>query len=376
METVLYLQMLFDAPGRMNHFNIQRNKKATFWLLQVSGWGIYGLVYYFVYYFGRITAFSDFLAIGITFITGFMVSLGLRFFYHEIDYKNRLMTSLSFIVIFSSIVGANLWYCLDIFLSIPLWGYSDFLVWLAKFQPKMYVRAVFFNTIILITWSALYFVINFWIEWKIQTEQTEKANLLAQSAQLQMLRYQLNPHFLFNALNSIRALIEENKQLARSMVTELAEFLRYALLSKNYSDIPLSHEVEAIRHYFAIEKKRFESKLKVKIDIEPPAEQFPVLSFLIHPVVENAVKYGMRTSAMPLEISLSATVTGDRLRVEVRNSGHWVEQDRNETEEQGTGTGLRNVQQRLENAFPENHAFRIIKNQEYVSVVIELWGKT
>jgi LytS/YehU family sensor histidine kinase len=78
-------------------------------------------------------------------------------------------------------------------------------------------------------WSILYFVINFWLEWRREQERAVKATLLAQKAQLQMLRYQLNPHFLFNALNSVRALVDENQESARAMITELAEFLRYSL---------------------------------------------------------------------------------------------------------------------------------------------------
>jgi len=174
----------------------------------------------------------------------------------------------------------------------------------------------------LIGWSALYFGIKFWQEWMIQKEKTEKANVLAQTAQLQMLRYRMNPHFLFNALNSIRALISENKLFAKRMVTELSEYLRYSLVSRNYQNVPLKDEIESIRHYFEIQKIRYEDKLGVSFDIDPSAEEYPIMSFLIHPLVENAVQYGMRTSSMPLKIRIKAELFEKNLLIEVLGFGN------------------------------------------------------
>ncbi len=203
-----------------------------------------------------------------------------------------------------------------------------------------------------------------------QKERAEKADLLAHKAQLQMLRYQLNPHFLFNALNSVRALIESNKNTAKDVITELSEFLRYSLISRNMSNVPLKDEIEAIKHYFTIQKIRYEERLEVNFDIKPDADEFPVLSFLVHPIIENAVKYGMETSPMPLKIGISARVDGNKLILDVSNSGRWVEKSGNNNS--GTGTGLENVQQRLENAFPGHHKFEIIKNSDSVHVRIEI----
>ena len=188
-----------------------------------------------------------------------------------------------------------------------------------------------------------------------------------------MLRYQLNPHFLFNALNSIRALVDENRKHAKEMITELSEFLRYSLNSKNFSDVPLKQELEAIRHYFKIEKKRYEEKLLVRYEVDPLAEEYPVLSFLIHPLVENAVKYGMQTSPMPLRIVIKSDVRNDTLILEVCNSGYWIEQDSEQAgQRDGTGIGLKNIRQRLENAFPESHHFEVIKNDDQVCIHIEI----
>ena len=197
--------------------------------------------------------------------------------------------------------------------------------------------------------------------------------MLAKRSQLQMLRYQLNPHFLFNALNSVRALIEENEEQAKNMITELSEFLRYSLMNNNHADIPLKHEIEALRHYFSIEKKRYEDKLDIDFDIEPEAEDYPVISFLIHPLAENAIKYGMRTSSMPLKIRIKAKVQENRLKLMVCNTGRWLESGNDKNRGQSTGTGLENVKQRLENAFPHHHHFKIHKTRDQVHVLMEIF---
>jgi two-component system, LytTR family, sensor kinase len=216
-----------------------------------------------------------------------------------------------------------------------------------------------------------YFGIKFWKDWNAEHDRAEKASLLAQSAQLQMLRYQLNPHFLFNSLNSIRAMVEEDKQTTRDMLTELAEFLRYSLVSKNYSDVPLREELNAIRHYFAIEKHRFEEDLELIYDIDPDAEEFPVLSFLIHPLVENAVKHGMRTSPMPLKIKIEAKLNMGNLTVTISNTGKWSPHS-DSMNTNGTGTGLTNIQARLEQAFPGRYRFEIGPKNDGVTAVIEI----
>jgi LytS/YehU family sensor histidine kinase len=154
---------------------------------------------------------------------------------------------------------------------------------------------------VFVAWSGLYFVIRLWNDLVIEKEHAEKADLLAQKAQLQMLRYQLNPHFLFNALNTIRALVEEDKDNAKKIITELSEFLRYSLVSKNNLMVDFSDELDAIMHYIEIQKIRYEEKLEVFIDIQPGTEKFKILSFLIYPLVENAVKYGMKQVNCPLK---------------------------------------------------------------------------
>jgi len=183
---------------------------------------------------------------------------------------------------------------------------------------------------------------------------------------LQMLRYQLNPHFLFNALNSIRASVDEDAERAKRMITQLSEFLRYSLLHEGERLTTLREEVEAVRNYLAIEKIRFEEKLDVRFDIDPQAEEFRLPGFLLNPLVENAIKHGERRGG-PLKISLAAHVNGGGLEVEVRNSGRLKSGAGD-----GNGIGLANVRERIERHFGPRGSFGIEQQNGDVIARIEV----
>ena len=348
-------------------------KLSLFWVLQISGWALYGVIYYLIYYSHRDLDTANIIGFSVTYIVAVPVSLVMRKIYQGIEDEHRSLLKLSAVVIMTSIIFAVIWLYLDRLVSYPIYGIENFQKALDKITWRSNVGQIYWNSFILFTWSALYFLINFWRQWDEQVARTEKAELLAHSAQYQMLRYQLNPHFLFNSLNSIRALILEDQGKARDMVTELSELLRYSLVSKNNGDVPLSEEIGAIKHYFAIEKKRYEDNLQVAFDIDPLAEEFPIPSFLVHPLVENAVKYGMKTSDMPLSISIAAKVKDSELHLKVSNSGNWLPEvdDGKRSRPVGTGTGLKNIRNRLENRFPGKHRIRTSEDQGQVNA--EIW---
>ncbi len=346
-----------------------KNRMPAFWILNASGWLAYAGVSAVFSFTERRTGIPHIFLFLLPFITGFLVCIPMRFFYKRIRFNERQIKYSLPLAVAVSFVGANVWLGLIVVVDVCMNRLQT--------TQMTFIQIYFMNVIsggaALLGWTFLYFGIKNWIEWKQQEKRMEKANSLAQDAQLQMLRYQLNPHFLFNSMNSIRALIDEDETKAREMITELSEFLRYSLDSKDYSNVPLKNEIEAIHHYFAIQKKRYEDKLEVTYDIEPQAGDYPVLSFLIHPLVENAVKYGMRTSPMPLTIHLKAKIKEGVLKVEVSNTGKWVEPVQPEMQMlTSTGTGLDNVRRRLENAFPSRHRFEIFEKEGKVHVQLEI----
>jgi hypothetical protein len=225
---------------------------------------------------------------------------------------------------------------------------------------------------IILAWSALYFGIKYGQELRNERERALKADALARQAQLDMLRYQLNPHFLFNALNSLRASINEDPVRARRMVTAFSEFLRYTLLKNDSASVPLREELAAVRNYLDIEKIRFEDRLRVTFDVHPAAEDFSVPGFLIQPLVENAIKHGMGRGDGPLRLTLTARRSAEgSLRVEVANSGAWVEAGERDSDE-GAGVGLINVRRRLEQSFPGRHSLMIGEHDGWVRASVEI----
>jgi len=347
---------------------------TSFWPLHISGWAFYSLIHFL-----QLQVWGDAPAAKIYQYLIYYLSLLLflsiqRYVFRDLNYRTW---SFRHLIATVTLTGILLAAAKHIFYTAVISAVFNLHLTLIK-QTKIteLLQTLFLNSIVFIGWGGLYYGIKYWLEWNEQKTQTERAHALAQRAQLQMLRYQLNPHFLFNSLNSIRALISENKKNAKAMITELSEFLRYSLLSENLMEVPLKQEIDAIQHYYAIEKRRFESKLDIHFEIEPRAEEFPIISFLIHPLVENAIKYGMRTSNLPLQIWIRATFVDHTLCVEVTNTGHWIESNQGLKQPgDSTGTGLENVRRRLESAYAQNYCFKIDKLPEHVTVRFEIHKK-
>ena len=199
--------------------------------------------------------------------------------------------------------------------------------------------------------------------------QAQEANSLAQEAELTMLRYQLNPHFLFNSLNSASALIGEDPEKAERMIEELSEFLRCTIGDSVTNQTTLANEIEMIKNYLNIEQVRFEEKLQVSFDVSEDVEELEVPGFLLHPLVENAVKYGMQTTKLPLAIEVAANIRNGLAVIRVTNTGNWVDES---ARNGSTGVGLGNVKKRLKQVYPNRHTFQVLKDDKKVSVVIEI----
>src|SRR5262249_27926878 len=151
---------------------------------------------------------------------------------------------------------------------------------------------------------------------------------------------------------------------------KLANLLRYSLRSAGNCETTIEEELEGIRQYLAIEKIRFEEKLVFKTEIEPEAGALLVPGFLLQPLIENAVKHGMRSSAMPLQLIIRAAKEQDRLSIEVSNTGRWTETGTSPGER--AGMGLRLVRERLQRAYPERHRFEHVSDDGWVKQRIEI----
>ena len=194
----------------------------------------------------------------------------------------------------------------------------------------------------------------------------EETMKLKAEAELRLLRFQINPHFLFNSLISIQGLMYHNTKLADKMLTELSEFLRYTLRYNKQIYVPLKNEIDIIEKYFDIEKIRFGDKLSFTFRIDPEALEIEILCFILQPLVENAIKHGMKSNLEGVKVITRAEIVSGWLTITIMNTGKL---DRDNIK---MGTGIRNVMERLENAYPASHKFEIIQADDQVHAIIKI----
>lgn len=207
---------------------------------------------------------------------------------------------------------------------------------------------------------------------RLEFDEKMAARLAEEQARLEVLRYQLNPHFLYNALNSIYGLLFDDARAAGEMVLRLSEFCR-ATLTGPAAELPtLRNEAEALRKYLDVEKVRWGERLDVELDVAPEAADVRLPPFLLMPLVENAIKYGGATSPDVLHVGIRARRDGERLQVDVINSGRWMPEDARPLG--STGVGLQNLRHRLRRYYPESHAFATESRDGFVIARLVITG--
>jgi len=259
-----------------------------------------------------------------------------------------------------------------IFFSM-LWAVLRLLLFMLMTQEQNlwadYGGWVFPSIFVFFTWSALYHGIKYYQLLQQQREamlvlesqqrqralQLVRAKAEVKDAQLQLLRYQLNPHFLFNTLNSVASLVSaERTEDAKTMLSRLGDFLRYSLDAGEDMLIPLDKEFWALSQYLMIEQVRFSDRMTLKLDVPANLESLLVPNMLLQPLAENAIKYAIAPSESGGTIRVSAQLKDSRLVLSVEDSGSerlGVSSDTLELSESGAGIGLRNTRERLKNLF-------------------------
>lgn len=189
-------------------------------------------------------------------------------------------------------------------------------------------------------------------------------------AELQLLRAQMNPHFLFNALNTIQSGIGRQDSQLAGLVQSFSQYLRYSLENRDNDRVPLGNEFDAIASYLVVEKARFQEKLVIDCQIDQVARDALVPGIIIQPLVENAIKYGRKTSPRPLKIQVNVSnIDSDGVQIEVSNTGKWIEPQPAETL---GGVGLENLKARLKLLYPDSHSFRVSSENGWVTVQIQI----
>jgi sensor histidine kinase YesM len=192
-----------------------------------------------------------------------------------------------------------------------------------------------------------------------------EARLEAAQSQLQALRAQLHPHFLFNTLNSISALLEEDAEAADEMIARLGNFLRMTLDSSAAQQVTLAQELEFLGCYLDIERVRFQDRLSVAIDIEPQSLAARVPNLVLQPIVENAIRHAIAPRFAPGVIEIRARESDSRLLIQVKDDGPGLDENFRE------GIGLANTRARLERLYGQSHRFEM-KNAAEGGLIVEV----
>lgn len=336
------------------------SKNRAFWNLQLAGWGAAFLL-------RAVSALAnqqplDLLAlILVTTITGFSISLILSVIYRKLIHQQPLITwgLTALVLMFAVLLHA----------SIDAWVQGVYYAGSREttFAQRL-IGLLYLPLTLLGGWSALYYAINFFLTVEEQADRLERLEAQATAAQLAMLRYQLNPHFLFNTLNSISTLVLlKQTEPANAMLTRLSGFLRHTLIAEPGSQVCLAQEIETLQLYLDIERMRFEERLRTHFEIEDAALTAQLPAMLLQPLVENAIKYAVSTQEEGARIALTARVIGDRLRLTVEDTGPGVDEgqrypaaisgDPVPGRPVSTGVGLANIRNRLAQAYGDNHLF-------------------
>jgi len=298
---------------------------------------------------------SYFAVIAATAAVGFAVTIPMRYLFRRFWARSPLI--LATVMISTCYIIALGWRWLHNVL------YYD---WVKNnWQPEElmdFVGGVMGSFYILLCWTGLYFGIKYYQQLQEQTEQTLKATAAAHQAQLKMLRYQLNPHFLFNTLNAISTLILDGaNDTANKAVSRLSDFLRYTLDNDPMSQVTLGSELDALDLYLEIEKVRFGDRLVIERLIESPAEKALVPSLILQPLIENAIKYAISPSEDGGTLRIFARVQRGVLVMQLSDTGPGLGNGKSEFK--SSGVGLHNTRERLQQLYGEEQAFTLAPNE-------------
>ncbi len=339
---------------------LRTNRNAVFWTLQTGGWLAFLATQYLgTWFYGKTEEMPNYgYVILLAGVTGFLISLELRFIYRRLWSLPPLITALG--ALLCSYIFALLWRVI-INGSYLLWVDLEW-EWVIKGPLEIFGGAMQ-STYLLVCWSAIYFGVKYYESLQLEREKTLRAAALAQEAQLKMLRYQLNPHFLFNTLNAISTLILDNQnRTANSTVMRLSEFLRYTLDQDPMKKVTLRQEIEAMNLYLTTEKLRFGERLKLEYAVEDTALEALVPSLLLQPLIENAVKYAVSPSERGGTIRVEGRARGVMLELAVSDDGPGIHNTTTVTAA-GRGVGLRNTRERLAVLYEERHRFATLDNK-------------
>jgi sensor histidine kinase YesM len=314
-------------------------------------WLIVSVLHFFLirYYFDFTTA----VVIADSFISNLMaavmgLSLWFSLRYGMGNKDRRLIESLSIHMI-SAIVLLSVWMGFTyVTLLIIFDGYDTYFEFFKESLIYRFVGGMFLYSILVL----FYYLIIYYQNIKEKSENENRLNMLIKEAEIEGLKTQLNPHFLFNSLNSISSLTIQNPDKAQEMVILLSELLRYSVNGTKNKFVQIEEELETLQKYVDIEKVRYGEKLQVDIQVEENCNGFLLPPMILQPLIENAIKYGRGQSGGESFVGVHVQMIDGHCQISVENN-----YDKEFVNNVGEGIGLKNIQKRLEILYSYDYQF-------------------
>ncbi len=331
------------------------NKGRLYWSLQAGGWSIYAIVQIVAVLAQDEGSISNQRIAFLLYEASFclIVSHIYRNFMNRWKWLSLGMSRLIPRVIFSVFVIGAIMYFLRIPVSVSLGLFNKNVV----LDPFVFLGQSFFYAIIFYLWSVLYFIYNYFERYN----KSLKLEASIKEIELNNLKSQLNPHFIFNALNSIRALVDENPSKSKMAINQLSSILRNSLVTEKRGLTKFEDELKIVKDYLGLESIRFEERLRTELDIDSGSADFMVPPLMIQTLVENGIKHGVSKLKEGGIIQIKTRVEKDRLKIHIRNSGHF---QLNGARKTSGGLGLENTRQRLKLIYGDEASFRILTESD------------
>jgi two-component system LytT family sensor kinase len=331
------------------------NKKRLYWTLQIGGWTLYviaQIVLSILLSSNQTISIQRILFFVYEGILCLLLSHGFRYLIMKWRWMGLELARLIPSVVLSVFLLGIILYFIRIPISISL----DFFNPTVALKTETILSGIITYGIFFFLWSSLYFIYNYFESYN----KSLRLEASLKEIELSNLKSQLNPHFIFNALNSIRALVDENPMKSKQAINQLSSILRNSLVTEKKGLTSFDDELKVVKDYLGLESIRFEERLKTDFDIDPDSTGFLVPPLMIQTLVENGIKHGISRLTEGGVIQLKTKVEDDRLKIFIRSSGKLVLNG----SRKGTGLGLENTKQRLKLIYGDEASFRILNEND------------
>ena len=340
------------------------NKNKLYWSFQIIGWSFYALINSLGANLSVSTSFGfkQFAPLLTEAIIFFVATHFFRYFIKRWDWISLSMTAIApRVLIASLVIGLPIYVIRIIGVTYILGMYNPDLLSAVKV-----LGSAIPNALIVFIWSLFYFIYHYFERYNLSFRQEATFRQM----ELESLKSQLNPHFIFNSLNSIRALVDENPGKSKLAITQLSNILRKSLGTDRGRLISFKQEFESVKDYLSLENIRYEERLGTSFDIDRLSFDFNVPPMMIQTLVENGIKHGVSILKEGGELELRTLVTNDQLTITIRNSGQYKP---NPTSNSTGGLGIKNTIQRLSLIYGDQATFSIEnESSTFVKTIISL----